>query len=87
MKIRTTFILSLTAILTLAAGSVFGAYSGGSGTAGDPYLISTVADYNIGISISSRPLISILPVRVMSIALDTITIPHLQVLMMVMDIQ
>ncbi|MGD0784547.1 MAG: GLUG motif-containing protein [Sedimentisphaerales bacterium] len=43
MKTRTTFILSLTAILTLAA-SVFGAYSGGNGTAGNPYQISTKAD-------------------------------------------
>ena len=44
MKARTTFILFLTAILTLAAGSAFGAYSGGSGTAGDPYKIATKAD-------------------------------------------
>jgi hypothetical protein len=30
MKTRTTFILSLAAILTLAAGSTFGKYSGGT---------------------------------------------------------
>ena len=44
MKTRTTFILSLTVIITLVAGSAFGAYSGGSGTAGDPYKIATKAD-------------------------------------------
>ncbi|MGD1041706.1 MAG: GLUG motif-containing protein [Sedimentisphaerales bacterium] len=44
MKTRTTFILFLTAILTLAAGSAFGSYSGGSGTAGDPYKIATKPD-------------------------------------------
>ena len=44
MKTRTTFILSLTAILTLAAGSAFGKYSGGSGTAGNPYKIATKVD-------------------------------------------
>ncbi len=44
MKTRTTFILFLTAILTLAAGSAFGKYSGGSGTAGTPYKIATKAD-------------------------------------------
>ncbi|MGD0572270.1 MAG: GLUG motif-containing protein [Sedimentisphaerales bacterium] len=43
MKTRTTFTLSLTAILILAAGSAL-AYSGGSGTAGDPYQIATKAD-------------------------------------------
>ncbi|MFA5251020.1 MAG: GLUG motif-containing protein [Phycisphaerae bacterium] len=41
MKTRTAFVLSLTAILTLAAGSAFGKYSGGSGTAGNPYKIAT----------------------------------------------
>ena len=45
MKTRTVFILSITAILTLAAGSAFGSsYSGGSGTAGAPYQIATKAD-------------------------------------------
>ena len=44
MKTRTTFILFLTAILTLAAGSAFGLYSGGSGTPGDPYKIATKTD-------------------------------------------
>lgn len=44
MKTRTAFILSLTAILTLAAGSAFGSYSGGNGTAGNPYRIATKTD-------------------------------------------
>jgi The GLUG motif len=44
MKTGTTFILSLTAILILVAGSAFGAYSGGNGTAGAPYQIATKAD-------------------------------------------
>ena len=44
MKTRTTFILFLTAILSHAAGSAFGSYSGGSGTAGDPYKIATKTD-------------------------------------------
>ena len=44
MKTRTTFILSLTALLTLVAGNAFGKYSGGSGTAGAPYQIATKAD-------------------------------------------
>ena len=44
MKTRTTLIMSLMAILTLATGSAFGSYSGGSGTAGDPYKIATKAD-------------------------------------------
>jgi The GLUG motif len=44
MKTRTTFIVSLTAILTLAAGSAFGAYSGGNGTTDAPYQIATKAD-------------------------------------------
>ncbi len=44
MKTRTTLIMSLTAILTLAAGSAFGSYSGGSGTAGDPYQIADAND-------------------------------------------
>jgi hypothetical protein len=44
MKTRTTFTLFLTAILTLAAGSAFGKYSGGSGTAGAPYRIATKTD-------------------------------------------
>ena len=45
MKTGTAFILSTT-ILTLAAGSALGSYSGGSGTAEDPYLISNAADLN-----------------------------------------
>ena len=44
MKTGTTFILFLAAILTLAAGSAFGSYSGGLGTAGNPYKIATKAD-------------------------------------------
>jgi hypothetical protein len=44
MKTVTTFILSLTAILTLAAGSAFGAYSGGTGEPNNPYQIATNAD-------------------------------------------
>ncbi len=44
MKTRTTFTLFLTAILTLAAGSAFGSYSGGLGTAGNPYKIATKTD-------------------------------------------
>jgi len=44
MKIRTTVILSLTAILTLAACSAFGAYSGGTGEPNNPYQIATKAD-------------------------------------------
>ncbi|MGD0572355.1 MAG: GLUG motif-containing protein [Sedimentisphaerales bacterium] len=43
MKTGTTFIVFLTTILTLAAGSAL-AYSGGSGTTGDPYQIATKAD-------------------------------------------
>jgi hypothetical protein len=44
MKTRTTFILFLTAIIILAAGSAFGAYSGGTGDPNNPYKISTKAD-------------------------------------------
>jgi len=44
MKTRTTFILSLTAIITLAAGSAFGAYSGGTGEPNNPYQIADVND-------------------------------------------
>ena len=44
MKSRTAFILYFTAILTLAAGSAFGKYSGGAGNSGDPYKIATKAD-------------------------------------------
>jgi hypothetical protein len=44
MKTRTTFILSLTAIVALAAGSVFGAYSGGTGDPCTPYQIADVND-------------------------------------------
>jgi hypothetical protein len=46
MKTRTTFIIYLTAILTLAAGSAFGKYSGGTGEPNNPYLISTPVDMN-----------------------------------------
>jgi hypothetical protein len=46
MKTRTAFILSLTAIITLAAGSAFGAYSGGIGEPNDPYIIATAEDLN-----------------------------------------
>ncbi|MFZ0033475.1 MAG: GLUG motif-containing protein, partial [Sedimentisphaerales bacterium] len=38
-----THLITLAAVI-LAAGSAFGAYSGGSGTAGDPYKIATKAD-------------------------------------------
>ncbi len=44
IKTRTTFILSLTVIITLGAGNAFGQYSGGSGTASDPYQIASKAD-------------------------------------------
>jgi hypothetical protein len=44
MKTPTTFILFLTAILTLAAGSVSGSYSGGTGEPNNPYQIATKAD-------------------------------------------
>jgi hypothetical protein len=44
MKTRTTFILSLTATITLAAGSAFGAYSGGTGEPNNPYQIADVND-------------------------------------------
>ena len=44
MKTRTTFILSLTTILTLAASNSFGKYSGGTGTADDPYQIGSATD-------------------------------------------
>jgi The GLUG motif len=44
MKTRTTFILYLTAIVALAAGSAFGAYSGGTGEPNNPYQIATKAD-------------------------------------------
>ena len=56
MKTRTTFILFLTAIITLAGGSAFGVYSGGTGEPNDPYqiadandlldLAATIADYS-----------------------------------------
>jgi len=45
MKTPTTFILSLTIIITLAAGSAFGAYSGGTGEPNNPYQISRVEDW------------------------------------------
>ena len=44
MKTGTAFILSLTAILTIAAGSAFSAYSGGTGEPGDPYQIAKADD-------------------------------------------
>jgi hypothetical protein len=44
MKTRTTFILFLTAIITLAAGSAFGVYSGGTGEPNDPYQIADAND-------------------------------------------
>ncbi|MGA2679208.1 MAG: GLUG motif-containing protein [Sedimentisphaerales bacterium] len=44
MKTRTVFILSLTAILILAAGSAFGAYSGGTGEPSNPYQIANKDD-------------------------------------------
>ncbi|HDM78965.1 MAG TPA: hypothetical protein ENG51_21270, partial [Deltaproteobacteria bacterium] len=44
MKTRTTFILFLTVILTLAAGSALGAYSGGTGEPNDPYQIADAND-------------------------------------------
>ncbi|MCX5635236.1 MAG: hypothetical protein NTW55_05295 [Planctomycetota bacterium] len=44
MKTAATFILSLTAIVTLAAGSAFGAYSGGTGEPNNPYKIAAKAD-------------------------------------------
>ena len=44
MKTRTTLILSLTIIITFAAGSAFGKYSGGTGEPNNPYQIATKAD-------------------------------------------
>jgi len=44
MKAATTFILSLTIIITLTAGSAFGVYSGGTGEPNNPYKIATKAD-------------------------------------------
>lgn len=44
IKTRTTFILFLTAIITLAAGSAFGVYSGGTGEPNDPYQIADAND-------------------------------------------
>jgi hypothetical protein len=44
MKTRAAFILFLTVIITIAAGSALGAYGGGSGTAGDPYKIASKTD-------------------------------------------
>jgi hypothetical protein len=43
MKTATAVIMSLTAILILAAGSAFG-YSGGTGVTDDPYQIASAAD-------------------------------------------
>jgi hypothetical protein len=47
VKTPTTFILSFTAILTLAAGSTFGKYSGGTGEPNAPYKIASVADLQV----------------------------------------
>jgi hypothetical protein len=44
MKTKTHVVLFLTAIITLAAGNAFGAYSGGTGEPDDPYRIATKAD-------------------------------------------
>ncbi len=44
MKTRTTLILSFTIIITFAAGSAFGKYSGGTGEPNTPYQIATKAD-------------------------------------------
>jgi hypothetical protein len=44
MKTITTLIISLTAIIALAAGSAFGSYSGGTGDPNNPYQIATKAD-------------------------------------------
>ncbi|MFH1371611.1 MAG: GLUG motif-containing protein [Planctomycetota bacterium] len=44
MKTRTIFILSLIAIITLAAGSAYGAYSGGTGEPNNPYQIANKDD-------------------------------------------
>ena len=44
MQTRTTLILTLTIIITLAAGSAFGTYSGGTGDPCTPYQIATKAD-------------------------------------------
>ena len=44
MKTTATFILSLTIIITLAGGSAFGVYSGGTGEPNNPYKIAAKAD-------------------------------------------
>jgi hypothetical protein len=44
MKTRTTLIISLTAIITIAAGSAIGKYSGGTGEPNTPYQIATKSD-------------------------------------------
>ena len=44
MKTNTHIVLFLAVIITLVAGNAFGAYSGGNGTAGNPYQIGSVAD-------------------------------------------
>jgi hypothetical protein len=44
MKSRAALILSFTVILTLAAGSTFGKYSGGTGESDDPYKIASATD-------------------------------------------
>ena len=46
MKTRTTLILLLMAIITIAAGSAFGSYSGGTGEPNNPYQIWTPEDMN-----------------------------------------
>jgi hypothetical protein len=44
MKTAVIFILSLTIIITLVAGTAFGAYSGGTGEPNDPYKIAAKGD-------------------------------------------
>jgi len=44
MRTRATFILSFTAVIILASGSAFGAYSGGTGVPNNPYQIASKAD-------------------------------------------
>jgi hypothetical protein len=46
MKTTAIFVLSFTIIITLAAGSAFGKYSGGTGEPNAPYLIATAANMN-----------------------------------------
>jgi hypothetical protein len=44
IRTKTTFIVFLTAIITLAAGSAFGKYSGGTGEPNNPYQIAAKTD-------------------------------------------